>query len=340
MAATHTENPAFDPNEAAAADGIFGLPPCADEARVRLLPVPFEATCSYRRGTAAAPESIRRASRQVDLWDPHLGPVFEVGIHMDAIDARLRTWNAAACDLAAPIVAHGRPDTADLARKAERVNDISARRTALVEEWTREQIAGGRIPGIVGGDHSCALGAIRAAQELEPMSVLQFDAHLDLRTDFEGFAESHASIMRNVLAQCPRLSRLVQIGIRDFCDEERDLAVAEERVRTHYWHEWCRAWFRGDSFDATCGRALSDLTERVWVSFDIDGLDPSLCPGTGTPVPGGFDFDQASHVLHRLHASGRRVCGFDLCEVGNTEWDGNVGARILYKLCGLARGTR
>lgn len=311
----------FDPNAAASSDGIFGLP--VDEtARVRLLGVPFEATCSYGVGTSEGPRRILEASAQVDLLDPHFEDVWSAGIVLEDLDSGvssqirdLQTRGAEAGDPAA-------------------VQEISEERSALVEDWTRTQLEAGRIPGILGGDHSVPLGAIRAAAAREKLSILHIDAHHDLRDAYGGVRESHASIMRNVLNDCPDVERIVQVGIRDYCREEAEFARAHtDRVAVFYAHEMNARRFAGTSFDRIVDAILAMLGELVWVSFDVDGLDPAYCPGTGTPVPGGLSFDEAAHLIARL-ARSRRVVGFDLCEVAGGEWDGNVGARLTYKLCG------
>jgi agmatinase len=332
-------NTDFDPDAAAAGDGIFGLPCMPQQARIRLLGVPFEATCSYGGGTASGPAAILQASRQVDLLDPHFGPVWEAGICLDEISEPIAKLDTEACRLARRVIASGGPIDDALRAKAARVDALSAERSRIVETWTLERLAENRVPGILGGDHSCPLGALRAVDSQGAFSILHFDAHLDLRHAYEGFAESHASIMDNVLAQCPHLERLVQIGIRDFCGEEQERAAAQgERVQVRYWRDWSRRLFEGEQFAALVREAVRRLSERVWISFDVDGLDPALCPGTGTPVPGGLGFDQAVYVLTQVVERGHTVIGFDLCEVGSSEWDGNVGARLLYKLCGTARG--
>lgn len=103
--------------------------------------------------------------------------------------------------------------------------------------------------------------------------------------------------------------------------------------------------FAGESWHSLCERIVARLPQQVYVSFDIDGLAPQYCPHTGTPVPGGLTFDEAVYLLSRVAASGRRIVGFDLCEVapapsGEDEWDANVGARMLYKLCLFALSSK
>lgn len=333
----------FDPDAAGQpGSGIFGLPSTRAEARVVLMPVPFDATTSYGGGAAQGPEAILRASVQVDLYDLRLGRIYERGIFMEESDPRLREASAAARALAIPIIEKGGVGPGDeksLARidaAGELVNNVTYERTASV---LRE----GKVPGLVGGDHSTPFGAIRAcAEHAGELGILHIDAHMDLRPAFEGFAWSHASILHNVLTRLPQVSGVVQIGIRDFGEGEMDFAVEQgRRVAVHYDQDWADAMARGESFADLVAGALRKLPESVYVTFDIDALDPSLCPHTGTPVPGGLSFAQAGHVIHALQQSGRRIVGFDLVEVcpgpdpQEPEWDANVGARVLYKLCGL-----
>jgi agmatinase len=337
--------PRFDPNAAAAPDsGIFGLSCSEDDAAIVLAPVPFAATVSYGGGAELGPQAILAASRQVDLYDLHNGRLWERGIHLQAPDPRVRSAHDRARALARPIIERGGAGPTDRAAVAEidaagqLVNDVVAAATSRLLRM-------GRVPGIVGGDHSVPYGAIRAVAEHHgEIGILHVDAHADLRERYEGLQWSHASIMANVLRGVPGVVRLVQVGIRDFSEGELRLSQeAGGRVITHFDAEWRRRQFCGATFDALCQEAIAALPPAVYISFDIDGLDPALCPNTGTPVPGGLQFAEAVHLLEVLVDSGRRIVGFDLVEVApgqnGGEWDANVGARILYKLCGFALRT-
>jgi agmatinase len=333
----------FDPDAAATpGSGIFGLPNSRADAAVVLVPVPFAATVSYGTGAEDGPAAILAASRQVDLFDLQYGRIYEVGIHLLPEPAAVREWHAASRVRAAAVIERGGADAADADVRAvtaageqlnEHVRDVTA---ALLRE--------GKIPGIVGGDHSVPFGAIAACAAAHPgLGILHVDAHADLRERYEGFRWSHASIMDNVMRDLPGVARLVQVGIRDFCEQEfRTIGASGGRIVTHFDAEWQRRRFLGESFDGLCREAVEALPRDVYVSFDIDGLDPALCPHTGTPVPGGLQFGEAAHLIATLAASGRRIVGFDLVEVapGADEWDANVAARLLYKLCGAALRTR
>ena len=169
-------------------------------------------------------------------------------------------------------------------------------------------------------------------------------AHADLRDAYEGFTCSHASIMHNAL-QLPQVSRLVQVGIRDYCGAEVELAQRSGgRVVQFDDYKLARNAFEGVAWGTQCDAIIEQLPENVYVSFDIDGLSPDNCPGTGTPVPGGLSYREAVYLLARLAESGRRIVGFDLTEVSpadnDGEWNANVGARVLYKLCNLTLKTK
>ena len=167
------------------------------------------------------------------------------------------------------------------------------------------------------------------------MGFLHIDAHADLRQAYEGFTFSHASILYNLLQE-DQVGPIVQVGIRDQCEEERQRALADPRVTQSLDAELAMAMAGGETWRDLMTEALKPLPQRVWITFDVDGLQPSLCPNTGTPVPGGLSWSQACVLLHLLGRSGRTIVGFDLCEVGAHTWDANVGARLLYKLAGWA----
>jgi agmatinase len=145
--------------------------------------------------------------------------------------------------------------------------------------------------------------------------------------------------MYNVLQEVPQMSKLVQIGIRDYCDEELMLIQQNpDRIATFFDKEIKAQQYEGATWRNICEQIINELPQKVYISFDIDGLDPKLCPNTGTPVPGGFEMEQIFYLFKLLKASGKELIGFDLNEVSAGEHSGNgidgiVGARILYKLC-------
>jgi agmatinase len=332
----------FDPSAASQPDsGIFGLPHPEKEAQVVVLPVPFEATTSYGGGTSRGPEAVLSASRQVDLFDAETGRPYEAGIHMLPIPASIaELGEGVAQDARTVIAAGGAAPGTPAANAAARVDAACERMNAWVDGEAERLLHAGKRVATLGGDHSISFGAIAAHARAHPgMGVLHVDAHADLRKAFEGFTWSHASIMYNVVERLPGVAKLVQVGIRDLSEEESALAQGSKgRVTIHHLPLLARAAYEGETWAAQVARILEPLPAKVYLSFDIDGLDPTLCPHTGTPVPGGLDFQQACYLIGALARSGRQIVGVDLTEVApgpnGDEWDGNVGARLLYKMIG------
>jgi agmatinase len=329
----------FDPNAAASPDsGVFGLPFTPDEAKVVLVPVPFEATTSYGGGTANGPELILECSKQVDLFDLDTGKPYAPGIAMLENPKEVRAWNDEAKALAVPIVESGGRDV-DAAALAK-VNALSEKMNDWVYQTTKQWLGRGKIVGVVGGDHSVPFGAIQAYAEKFPgLGVLHLDAHADLRDAYEGFTWSHASIMFNVVKKIPGVKKLVQVGIRDFGEAEHDMILESNgRIHTFFDARLARARLDGMPWREQVDTIVNELPHNVYLSWDIDGLEPTLCPNTGTPVPGGLTFAQAVALLEGIVRAKKNIVGFDLNEVSDggsgSEWDGNVGARLLYKMIG------
>jgi agmatinase len=226
-----------------------------------------------------------------------------------------------------------------MCKTLKEVNEGSLFLNNWVYEQTKELINKGKLVGLLGGDHSTPLGFFKAiAEKHGEFGILQIDAHLDLRESYEGFKYSHASIMYNALNEVPQLMKLVQVGIRDYGDNEWDIVCnSNNRIVTYFDRKLKERQIEGELWKQIADEIVNQLPQKVYISFDIDGLDPKLCPNTGTPVMGGLEIEQVFYLLRKILSSGRKLIGFDLNEVGisTNEWDENVGARVLYKLCNL-----
>lgn len=333
----------LDPHAAsgpATGQGFLGLDVRPEDAAVVLVPVPFAATVSYGGGAERGPAAILEASRQIDLFDLETGRPYLEGIALLPVPHEVERWNHEARARAARVIQAGGASTPSLAEDLRAVDAagerVNAWLTAEVERWH----ARGKLVGAVGGDHSAPFGLIAACARRWPgLGVLHLDAHADLRQAYHGFTWSHASIFWNVLQRCPGVKKLVGVGYRDLCEEEHALCEGDARVRAFYdpWLE--RRQAEGAAWAEVCAEIVSHLPREVYLSFDIDGLEPALCPHTGTPVPGGLSWREVCGLLRTVVDSGRRIVGLDLCEVApgpSGEWDQNVGARLLYKMCGFA----
>jgi len=338
----------FDPDATGVNNGnYFGLPFSVGQSPVVLLSVPWDVTASYGRGAAQAPDAIIGASTQLDLCDSFAAELWQRGIGTIGIDYSIAERSDVLSRDSQKVIEHleAGGDVSDprVRNRIERINHHCAELTGYVYDKAREQIAAGKVVGVIGGDHSTPLGAIRAAAEAHgPIGILHLDAHRDLRKCYQGFTESHACIMYNVLERIPQVERLVQVAVRDFCHAEQRLAQDDPRVVSFEDMAMSERLFCGHTWDSECDAIVAALPGKVYISFDIDALSPENCPGSGTPVAGGLTFNQAMWLLQKVATSGRRIVGFDLCEVAPTmegEWDANVGARVLLKLCTVALRT-
>ena len=329
----------FDPNGLATGSQIYGLPFAVEDAEVVVIPIPWEVTVSYTSGTALGPAAVKAASAQVDLWDPNVADAYKMGLAMAPASVKLaekseRNRERAEVYLAA--LADGTEQMVSSQKLLARINEACAWMVARVRSEVETYLDRGQLVVLLGGDHSTPLGYIQALADRNPgMGILQIDAHMDLRAAYEGFTYSHASIMYNAM-QHSGVAKIVQVGIRDYCAEE--VALARElagRCSVFYDRDLKHAAYRGISWAEQVDLIVAELPQKVYLSFDIDGLDPKLCPHTGTPVAGGLEAEQVLYLVEQVVASGRILLGMDLNEVApgpEGDWDANVAARLLYRL--------
>jgi agmatinase len=328
----------FDPNAPGASGNLFGLPFTIEQAELVIVPVPWEVTVSYQTGTAQGPQAILDASAQVDLFVKDIPDAWRLGVAMQEVPKNLVEESERLRELSSQYIeslesgAEINPNDPVLLK----INEASENLNIYVKSATQKHLRDGKLVGLLGGDHSTPLGFIRALSERhDRFGILQIDAHADLRKAYEGFTYSHASIMYNAL-KIPAVNRLVQVGIRDYCEEEvQVINRSMGRVVTFFDEDIKAQQYAGTSWDSICNQIIQQLPDLVYISFDIDGLDPKLCPNTGTPVAGGFEFHQIAYLIKKVVNSNKKIIGFDLNEVapGENEWDANVGARMLYHLC-------
>lgn len=330
----------FDPNSVGDVNAnVFGLPFTTAESEIVFIPVPWEVTVSYGGGTINGPEQIFDASFQVDLYDPYVQDAWKLGLAMDDINEKLKSMSEDYREVAEIII--DRQSNGESADDISEIKDIN-RVCSEMNEWVKTRclhfLKQNKTVGLVGGDHSTPLGMIHAlAEHVGDFAILQIDAHADLRVAYEGFEYSHASIMYNALKN-DKVKKLVQVGIRDYCQAELDIIKnSNGRIKTFFDRDIKHQQYIGTTWNAICQSIIAELPQKVYLSFDIDGLDPKLCPGTGTPVAGGFETEQVLYLLEQLVSSGKTIIAFDINEVGGEdEWNANVAARLLYRIANLA----
>ncbi|HEX8033751.1 MAG TPA: agmatinase [Ktedonobacterales bacterium] len=273
-----------------------------ETARVVVVPVPFDGMTCYRPGTREGPQAIIDASRNLELYDAELRrSPYKVGIHtLRAVE----------------------PVMGNIAGMVDRI-----------EQVTEHLLNQNKFIMTLGGDHSTSIGVVRAFAKRYPgLSVLQIDAHADLREEYEGSPLSSATIMRRVLDVCPRTA---QVGIRSLSEPEAQL-VEERKLPMWLASDIHAQTFRGQR--SWIDEVVAALSDEVYVTIDIDAFDPSLVPGTGTPEPGGLGWYDMVDLLTALTAR-KRVIGGDVVELSPLV-EGYVGpvvaAKLAYKLIGLA----
>ncbi|MGZ3924851.1 MAG: agmatinase family protein [Flavisolibacter sp.] len=335
----------FDPNGAGNPNNnVFGLPFSEEDARLVVLPVPWEVTVSFGSGTARSAEQIMKASLQVDLLDADIADGWRQGFFLKEADRKVllkSDYLRKEAELYIDYISKG--DAVEnnqfMCKTLKEVNEGGHFLNSWVYQQTKYLLDKNKIVGVLGGDHSTPLGFMKAIGEKHgEFGILQIDAHCDLRESYEGFVYSHASIMYNALKEISQLRKLVQVGVRDYSESEQNfIRQNSDRIRTYFEKEIREREFEGESFRQIAQEIVQQLPDQVYISFDIDGLDPKLCPNTGTPVPGGFETEQVFYLFKQILKAGKRIVGFDLSEVSTSEngWDANVGARVLFKLCNL-----
>lgn len=343
MSTKQTKIDNFDPSQPGLPDStIYGLPFTAEESDFIVIPAPWEVTVSYGSGASNGPEAILNASFQVDLLHQEFPDLWKLGIFMDEAPEQWSQNSEKYKSLAQPIIEaleNGEEIDTIPALKSdlEEINKASAQFNAEVKERALFWMNQGKKVILLGGDHSTPLGFYQAlAENHASFGILHFDAHMDLREAYEGFTYSHASIMYNAI-KLPQIEKIVQVGIRDFSEGELAAVQTSNKVKVFTDTDLKANTFEGKTWKDQCDEILAHLPANVAVSFDIDALQRWYCPNTGTPVPGGLSYEQATYLLSKLANSDKNIIGIDLVEVapGEDDWDGNVGARLLFHLCGV-----
>lgn len=259
------------------------------ESAVIILPVPYDETSTWMRGADKGPDAILKASVNLEFYD--------IETSSEAHKAGINTVE--------PVLEKGTP--------GKLVNAVYERISAI--------LADNKFPVLIGGNHTVPIGAIKAFSEhFENLSILQLDAHADLRQEYEGSEFNHACAMARAREHAP----IVQVGIRSMSESELPYI---ERDRIFYSHEL----YYDKSLYA---KAIDKLTENVYITIDLDVFDPSIMPSTGTPEPGGPQYFELLHFLRDV-IKNRNVVGFDVVELCPSDTNKSpdfIAAKIIYQL--------
>ncbi len=332
----------FDPDGTAnTGNNIFGLPFSVDDSRLVFIPVPWDVTASNHQGTHKGPGAIVQHSYQTDLYDPSATNAWKKGMAMEPIDTFVLQKNHHLRSKAEQVISFlesGKrvEDNQHIQELIETINTGCSNMIAGLEKKCLHYIDNGQLPFLVGGDHSVSTGLIRALTRYhDRFGVLQIDAHADMRNAYQGFLHSHASVMHHAMLN-NHVSHIIQVGVREFCDEEsRFMSKHHTRLHTYTDHNLHKRLFEGESWDGICQDIVNHLPDKLYVTFDVDGLDPANCPGTGTPVPGGLSYNQSLYLLETALNASKRFIGADLVETGPGITDGIISSRLLFRMAGM-----
>jgi agmatinase len=267
-----------------------------EKAKYVLIPVPYDGTSTYIKGCDKGPEAIIEASDSIELYDPQFGiEAYKSGIHTDRFHF----------DLTSP--------EAMVQSVYDRVNYFLSKK---------------KLVGLLGGEHSVSIGAIKAiSKKYTNLSVLQIDAHADLRDEYQGSVYNHACVMR----RAQEYAKVIQVGIRNVCIEEKVNIMEENIFYAHNIHNNSN-WMKG---------ALDQLTENVYLTIDLDGFDPGIMPATGTPLPGGLSWYMVIDFI-KLLCQSKKIVGFDvveLCPQTGQHASNVLAATLVYKIITLLESS-
>ena len=310
-----------------------------ESADLVLIPLPWSATVSYGGGTEQGPELVRKASHQLDFFNPLFQCSYNEKIHFLANDSIIESLNSQSLNWMKKLKKKQSPQL------VESINQASQ----SVLDWIYEQssaiFSAGKIPALVGGEHSVSEGLLSFIGDKYKgnYGILHLDAHADLRKAYQGLRYSHASVMYNVLNLKQPPQKLVQVAVRDFCKEEYNRIKEDKRICCYFDDKIYAKLFQGEKWAVICKDIVSQLPQNVYISVDVDALSWTYAPGTGTPVPGGLSFNQVLYLLAELKRQAKNTISFDVVETSAgqnnpkfAEWNGNVSARLIYYLVGLS----
>lgn len=281
---------------------FFGLPEefsTYEKSQAVIIPAPYEYTVSYGKGTKNGPKAVREASQQVELFDDELWiEPYKIGI-FSADDVK----------------------TAPVSEKTEKPFQE-------IYEAVKPIVESGKFPIVIGGEHSVSIGAVRACLDRYPnLSILQVDAHADLRQSYEGNPYSHASVSYH-LYKMMKQPKLTSVGVRNISTEEVEWMESESPDISIYWARHKSRW--------NFTEIINTLSDNVYLTIDVDGLDGSIMPSTGTPEPGGMDWYELMELIKQVCVR-KNVVGADIVElapISKLHAPDFLVAKLLYKLIG------
>ena len=310
--------------------------------QISIYPVPCDLTTTFHHGASQGPSQIKAVFHQLD--DSHPFSSNNYDLIFEPTSQRIIDLQSSYADISRAII-----DTCNQGQVLSQIqqtslhdiNQACSEINQIVYSDCLDLFSRGPIL-LCGGEHGVGVGCTRALGEKHAsFGVLQMDAHMDCRVQYFGYDYSHASVMTHY-SKLDAVNAITQVGIRDYDASELDFQHSSSTTFNVFNdYDMKKRLFDGETWASICSDIVETLPQYVFISFDIDVLCPSLCPGTGTPVPGGLSYNQAAYLLEKVMIN-RQIIGAELVEVSNQEnntWDAVVGARILQLLAGCLSPT-
>jgi len=327
---------AFDLNGQAIGNNLYGLPHSFDNAVLHVHEIPTAITVSGTKGAEDGPAGLAKGSKSIELTsEQYRDDAWIPGMWVNETDPELHDLHKKGRDIFEEMIDSNLDHVVEY--NSRQINEICEKVNNILERDVTNSLKLNRLVAVIGGCHGSIFGGVKAhAKFNESFSILTVDAHLDLRLAYEGVKWSHASIMRNILTEIPQVKHLTSVGIRSTGADERQY-VKENKDRISVFYDSVMR-LKMDSQEKNWQNMCYDIVDSiptvdVYISFDHDGLEVSLCPSTGTPVAGGLSMWQAKTLISTLVAMKKRIIGFDLNEmVPTTQNDRNSAAELFYHM--------
>lgn len=315
---------------------VFNIKSNYKKSNAIILPISIDITTSYIKGTSNGPISILKNSYQIELFDLNTGFPYKNGIYMDNIPINIVKLNKEANRLINKIKKYKIKNIKIPLKYINYINIVTNINNFFIYKWGMKILNLKIIPIILGGEHGITLGIVKACIKKFPaiiITILHIDAHSDLRNNYQGFQNSHASIIYNIIYKIKNPKKILQLAIRELSFIEYQENYLNLNINTFFDKILNNYIINGD-FNFILNKINNNVSKFLYLSFDIDGINSIYCPNTGTPSPGILSFNHIIFLIKQI-TNNKYIIGIDICENSNKKFDSIISSKFLYKIIGL-----
>jgi len=316
---------------------VFNIKSSYKQSNAIILPILIDITTSYLKGTSNGPINILQDSYQIELFDLNIGCPFKNGIFMENIPINIIKLNKEANRIINKINKYKIKNIKIPFKYINYINNIININNFFIYKWGIQNLEIKKNPIILGGEHGVAFGIIKACIEKynnNIITILHIDAHSDLRNTYQGFQNSHASIIYNILYKIKNPTKILQVAIREISFIEYQENYLNININT-FFDKTLNKYIINGNFKFIINKIINNTSKFLYLSFDIDGIDSIYCPNTGTPSPGILSFNHVIFLIKQI-SNNKYIIGIDICENSNKKFDSIISSKFLYKIIGLS----